>query len=105
MRNKDWIEFNNHINQNKNIDEVDGEISFAKSRDLKIHKEKKGKKGKIITIISGFSSENSIQLARLLKNLKVFCGTGGSLNDQGIQLQGDLENKVKDFLRKDGYEI
>ena len=102
MRNKNWIEFKTHHSQDENINK---EINCAKSRNLKIHKEKKGKKGKTITIITGFLSENSIQLSRLLKNLKAFCGTGGTLNDKGIQLQGDLENKVKDFLRKDGYEI
>ena len=102
MRNKNWIEFNNN---NIKIGDIKDKFCEGKPTKIKIHKEKKGKKGKTITIITGFLSENSIQLSRLLKNLKAFCGTGGTLNDKGIQLQGDLENKVKDFLRKDGYEI
>ena len=45
------------------------------------------------------------KIGNLLKKLKVYCGTGGSLNDQGIQLQGDMQDKVKFFLRKEGYII
>ena len=102
MRNKNWIEFNN-----KNIENEDIKDKFCESqpKKIKIYKEKKGKKGKIVTVISGFGSENTSQIGNLLKKLKVYCGTGGSLNDQGIQLQGDMQDKVKFFLRKEGYCI
>jgi len=102
MRNKNWIEFNN--SNIKNEDSHD-EVSQRKSRKLKIHKEKKGKKGKTVTFISGFQSQNTSQISGLLKKLKIYCGTGGSLNEQGIQLQGDMQDKVKFFLRKEGYGI
>tara|TARA_Y100001978_G_C23605641_1_gene390998 strand:- start:691 stop:999 length:309 start_codon:yes stop_codon:yes gene_type:complete len=102
MRNKNWIEFNNQNIKNENIT-----IKFGptKSKNIKIHKEKKGKKGKTITIVTGFRSENRLHLAELLKNLKIYCGTGGTLIDKGIQLQGDMSLKVVEFLRKEGYEI
>ena len=102
MRNKNWIEFNNNKIKNE---EIDDKVSKNQSINLKIHKEKKGKKGKIITIISGFGSQNPSQICKLLKKLKVYCGTGGSLNEHGIQLQGDMQDKVKFFLRKEGYGI
>ncbi len=102
MRNKNWIEFNN--NNCKNRDMKD-KVCEGQPKKLKIHKEKKGKKGKTVTLISGFGSTNTSQLGNLLKKLKVYCGTGGSLNDQGIQLQGDMQDKVKFFLRKEGYGI
>ena len=35
----------------------------------------------------------------------MFCGTGGKLNGQSLHLQGDMVAKVKEFLRKDGYDI
>tara|TARA_B100000212_G_scaffold30179_1_gene19733 strand:- start:1261 stop:1569 length:309 start_codon:yes stop_codon:yes gene_type:complete len=102
MRNKNWIEFNS--NNIKNIERE--EKSFeSNSKKLKIHKEKKGKKGKTVTIISGFQSQNTSQIGKLLKKLKVHCGTGGSLSDRGIQLQGDMQEKVKIFLLKEGYGI
>ena len=102
MRNKNWIEFKN--NNIKNGDMKD-KVCEGKPNKLKIYKEKKGKKGKTVTVISGFGSENTSQIGNLLKKLKVYCGTGGSLNDQGIQLQGDMQDKVKFFLRKEGYGI
>ena len=102
MRKKNWIEFNN-----KNIknEEIKDEIRESQSKKIKIHKEKKGKKGKTVTVISGFGSQKTAQIGELLKKLKIYCGTGGSLNKNGIQLQGDMRDKVKLLLRKEGYVI
>ena len=102
MRNKNWIEFNNQDIQNQDLKNKNG---LTKTKKIKIHKDKKGRKGKIITVISGFDSEKKEQLAILLKDLKVFCGTGGSQKDKIIQLQGDMQIKVMDYLRKEGYNI
>ncbi len=102
MRNKNWIEFNN-----KNIKngEMKDKVCERQPNKIKIHKVKKGKKGKTVTVISGFGSDNISQIGNLLKKLKVYCGTGGSLNDREIQLQGDMQDKVKFVLRKEGYGI
>ena len=102
MRNKNWIEFNNNNNK---ITEIEKKSFESKSKKLKIHKEKKGKKGKTVTIISGFQAQNTSQIDKLLKKLKVHCGTGGCLSERGIQLQGDMQDKVKIFLLKEGYGI
>ena len=63
------------------------------------------KKGKKITIIQGLESKQINLQKALLKKLKIFCSTGGRINDEGLELQGDLVQKVKEFLRKEGYEI
>ena len=102
MRNKNWIEFNNQDNQNEDLK---NKIGLTKTKNIKIYKDKKGRKGKIITVISGFESEKKEQLVKLLKDLKVFCGTGGSLKDNIILLQGDMQIKVIDYLRNEGYNI
>ncbi len=102
MRNKNWIEFNNQDNQNEDLK---NKIGLTKTKNIKIYKDKKGRKGKIITVISGFESEKKEQLVKLLKDLKVFCGTGGSLKDKIILLQGDMQIKVIDYLRNEGYNI
>ena len=102
MRNKNWIEFNNNSFKGE---EVEDKLYEDQSKTIKIHKETKGKKGKTITVISGFGSQNTTQISELLKELKVYCGTGGTLNKRGIQLQGDMQDKVKLFLRKEGYLI
>ncbi len=96
------MEFNNNSFENEDIED---KIFDSQSIKLRIHKQKKGKKGKTVTVISGLGLKNTSQINELLKKLKVFCGTGGSLNEQGIQLQGDMEDKVKFFLRKEGYGI
>ena len=36
--------------------------------------------------------------------MKVFCGTGGALIGDDIQLQGDMVNKSIEFLRKEGFQ-
>tara|TARA_B100001287_G_scaffold219580_1_gene188557 strand:- start:202 stop:510 length:309 start_codon:yes stop_codon:yes gene_type:complete len=102
MRNKNWIEFNNNVINKK---EIEDKVFTSQSIKLKIYKEKKGRKGKTVTIISGFGPQNTSQIGELLKKLKVYCGTGGSLKGQRIQLQGDIQDKVKFFLRKEGYGI
>ena len=102
MRKKNWIEFNNEKIKSKDFGD---KIFENQSKKLKIYKEKKGKKGKTVTIISGFETQNISQIVQLLKKLKVYCGTGGSLNDKGIQLQGDMQEKVKFFLNTVGYCI
>ncbi|WP_353933652.1 hypothetical protein [uncultured Prochlorococcus sp.] len=35
--------------------------------------------------------------------MKVFCGTGGTLIDSNIQLQGDMVSQSIEFLRKEGF--
>ena len=102
MRNKNWIEFNNNSFTDEDIED---KVCDSKLIKLKIYKEKKGRKGKTVTVITGFESQNTSQIGQLLKKLKVYCGTGGSLNERGIQLQGDMQDKVKFFLRKEGYGI
>ena len=51
----------------------------------------------------GLGTEDEILLKELLKKIKVFCGTGGTLIDRNIQLQGDMVSKSVEFLRKEGF--
>ena len=102
MRKKNWIEFKN---QNENIYKNNNETIETKSLsyenlNLKIHRETKGKKGKTITIISGLDALTKDQIQELLKNLKIFCSTGGKINQTEIQLQGDMEEKILLFISK-----
>ena len=100
MGKKNWIEFDN---QEKKSEETAKVESFNKKSKINISKQKKGKKGKTITLIKGLSTEDEILLKELLKKIKVFCGTGGTLIDGNIQLQGDMVLQSIDFLRKEGF--
>ena len=101
MGKKNWIEFDNqeNISQEKPKEEV-----FKKIAKINISKQKKGKKGKTITLIKGLGIRNDKKFQELLKKMKVFCGTGGTLIGEDIQLQGDMENKVIEFLLNEGFQ-
>ena len=100
MGKKNWIEFDNHENKSEKTDKLD---TFNKRSKINIAKQKKGKKGKTITLIKGLGTDDEILLKEFLKKIKVFCGTGGTLIDSNIQLQGDMVSKSIEFLRKEGF--
>ena len=100
MGKKNWIEFDN---QEKISEETIRVNTFNKGSKINISKQKKGKKGKTVTLIRGLGAEDEILLKELLKKIKVFCGTGGTLIDRNIQLQGDMVSKSIEFLRKEGF--
>ena len=100
MGKKNWIEFDN---QEKNSEETAKVDAVNKKLKINISKQKKGKKGKTVTLIRGLGAEDEILLKELLKKIKVFCGTGGTLIDRNIQLQGDMVSKTIEFLRKEGF--
>ena len=100
MGKKNWIEFDN---QQKKSEETAYEDNFNKRSKINISKQKKGKKGKTITLIKGLGTQDAILLKELLKKIKVFCGTGGTLVDSNIQLQGDMVSQSIEFLRKEGF--
>ena len=99
MGKKNWIEFDNQEKKSE-TSEVD---TVSKKSKINISKQKKGKKGKTITLIRGLGTQDEILLKELLKKIKVFCGTGGTLINGNIQLQGDMVSKSIEFLRKEGF--
>jgi len=100
MGKKNWIEFDN---QEKKYEETVKLDTFNKRSKINVLKQKKGKKGKTITLIRGLGTEDENLLKQLLKKIKIFCGTGGTLIDSNIQLQGDMVSKSIEFLRKEGF--
>ena len=101
MGKKNWIEFDNQENINPEKTEKD---TLRKISKVNIHKQKKGKKGKTITLIKGLGIRNEIEVKELLKRMKVFCGTGGTVIGEDIQLQGDMITKSIAFLRNEGFQ-
>jgi translation initiation factor 1 len=69
---------------------------------LKIRLETKHRAGKAVTLIEGFIGSQQDKDV-LVKQLKNYCGTGGSSKDGEMLIQGDQREKVMLWLQKNGY--
>jgi translation initiation factor 1 len=69
---------------------------------LRIRLDTKHRAGKAVTLVTGFigTNDDAEKLGKLLKN---FCGTGGSVKDAEIIVQGDQRDKVLQWLLKNSY--
>jgi translation initiation factor 1 len=63
----------------------------------KLRMEKKGRGGKTVTVIAGLP-RNAAFLKELCQELKRACGTGGAVSEDTIELQGDLRDRVREYL-------
>ena len=64
----------------------------------------KRKKGKLVTVIRGLAATVE-DLPALLTRLKSACGSGGTLKDDVIELQGDHLQKARGLLGDMGYRV
>jgi translation initiation factor 1 len=72
-------------------------------QDLRIQSSRSGRKGKTVTTISGFQ-QSTESLEKLLKQLKTQCGSGGTLKNQTMEIQGDHRPKLLEMLTQLGYK-
>jgi translation initiation factor 1 len=70
----------------------------------KMRMEKKGRGGKTVTVIYGLPN-NTEFLKNLCSDLKKACGCGGSVTEDGVELQGDLRDRVRSNLEKKGFVV
>ncbi|NES82283.1 MAG: translation initiation factor [Moorea sp. SIO2B7] len=72
-------------------------------QNLRVQASRKGRKGKTVTIITGFEM-TSEKITKLLKQLKNQCGSGGTVKENTIEIQGNHTEKLVQILTKLGYK-
>jgi len=70
---------------------------------LRVRLDTKQRAGKAVTLVEGFIGSAG-DAEDLGKKLKTYCGTGGSVKDVEIIVQGDQREKVLQWLLKNGYK-
>ena len=69
----------------------------------RIRRETGGRGGKTVTVVSGLNLDEAALVA-LSKRLKAACGTGGTVRDGVLELQGDHREQVATLLAKEGHK-
>ena len=89
-----------------NREQVNGEQEetlVPAEQKIRIRTDKKHRGGKTVTLIENFIGSVSDK-EDIGKKLKTFCGTGGSVKDGEILVQGDNREKILQWLLKNGYK-
>ena len=69
-----------------------------------LHRDSKGRGGKAVTLVKKLILSED-DLKELAKKLKQVCGSGGTVKDDVIEIQGDHRDKIADALQKMGYKV
>jgi translation initiation factor 1 len=92
---------NNNVPLNNSEDEM--ETLAPHEQDLRVWLEKNHRGGKLACVIKGFVGKKD-DLETLAKTLKTKCGTGGSVKDNEIIIQGDHREKIVAMLQQMKYK-
>lgn len=100
------IVYSTHQEGNSFFDDIriesDDEAYTPASQELRVYRDKKQRKGKVVTVIMGYRGKQSV-LDDMAKTLKNKFGVGGSAKDGEVILQGDFCDKVVEWLKEEGY--
>ncbi|MDD4813693.1 MAG: translation initiation factor [Bacteroidales bacterium] len=109
MMTKDWKErlgmvYSTNPNYQFEKEEDDSQDTLIpKQQKLIVSLDKRNRKGKAVTLISGFIGQSD-DLEQLGKLLKTKCGVGGTVKGGNILIQGDFRDKVVAILHGEGYQ-
>ncbi len=71
---------------------------------VRISRETKGRGGKAVTVVRGLALD-AASLDKLAKQLKAACGSGGTVKDGVVEVQGDHCDKVMALLKAQGHTV
>ena len=69
-----------------------------------LHRESSGRGGKAVTLVKNLAISGN-DLKALAKKLKQECGTGGTIKDGVIEMQGEQREKIAGVLQRLGYKV
>jgi translation initiation factor 1 len=110
MPSSDWknrlgVVFSTNSNYHYQADLQDGEPDTPAPEKQKLYVgiDRRQRAGKQVTVVSGFKGKTP-DLEELGKGLKQKCGSGGSVKEGEILIQGDFRDKVVVMLQNMGYQ-
>jgi translation initiation factor 1 len=69
-----------------------------------LHRSSSGRGGKAVSLVKNLTLSPD-DLKSLAKRLKQECGTGGTVKEGVIEIQGEQRERIADVLRKLGYKV
>ncbi|MCL7943833.1 translation initiation factor Sui1 [Marinobacter sp. ATCH36] len=71
---------------------------------VRVSRETKGRKGKGVTLVTGIPLDEK-ELKAFAKVLKARCGTGGTVKDGVVEIQGDQRDTLVPLLQEKGWTV
>ncbi len=90
--------------QKKSTEEAVQKSLEMEKQTLLVMKDRKRRKGKTVTLITGFDCEE-FKIKDLAKELKSLCGVGGTAKDGEVMIQGDFIDKIIKVLKEKGHKV
>jgi translation initiation factor 1 len=82
-----------------------GAVSLpSQGQTVYLHRDSKGRGGKVVSLVKGLALSEA-DLSALAKQIKQACGSGGTVKDGVIEIQGEHRQKIEEVLRKLGYKV
>lgn len=69
-----------------------------------LHRDMKGRHGSTVTVLKKLVLSEE-DLRELAKKLKQLCGSGGTVKEGEIEIQGEHRERIAEALRKMGYKV
>ena len=104
-----WSSEEGDLRKRKNLTPIPspariGESLPPQQQTAYLHRESGGRGGKIVSVVRNLVLSEE-DLKSLAKKLKQECGSGGTIKDGTIEIQGEHRQRMAEVLQKLGYKV